>query len=462
MDDHLEARDHVTSHLSAEAFLLETRNAHLVSLGDLGGYKAQPGTRACFARAKEYLDGFEVDYGVVAGNHDLEGLGEFPSDAENLAAFQDAFGMAAPCWARRVARRTLLVGLSTTRFRDAAHSSHEVHIPRDQLDWLDRVCAAHAADDGWRVLVFTHAPPMGSGLRVVQDVHIKNGCAWLNHSAPDAERRAFAEACRKYPQISAWFSGHFHLSHDFEDSISQVRRGGGGTEATGRSCVFVQCGVIGSDSCRDGRRQTRIVAGTRDALSIYTVSHHQGGQELRLDASVTFQGGAPARRLVSAHGHEDYDHASWFSAYTPQPLDGCYLESRHGLVAAGPHAHDAVCWWHMADGRVLGVHDGMVVEYDAETLAPLGIVCDRKQVKGREVVVVEGGHALLLVPWRVGEEDEAPEVVHPNQDGSYWRRRQRNKAVRQAEAEREALAAQWLQRRRDAEQPSPAAAAESA
>jgi hypothetical protein len=33
MDDHLEARDHITSLLSGEAFLQETSNVHVVSLG---------------------------------------------------------------------------------------------------------------------------------------------------------------------------------------------------------------------------------------------------------------------------------------------------------------------------------------------------------------------------------------------------------------------------------------------
>jgi len=35
-------------------------------------------------------------------------------------------------------------------------------------------------------------------------------------------------------------------------------------------------------------------------------------------------------------------------------------------------SNDVVCWWHMQDGRVLGVHDGQVIEYDAACLAPLG------------------------------------------------------------------------------------------
>jgi hypothetical protein len=32
------------------------------------------------------------------------------------------------------------------------------------------------------VVVFTHAPPIGTGLKVLQSVHIKNRCAYLNHS----------------------------------------------------------------------------------------------------------------------------------------------------------------------------------------------------------------------------------------------------------------------------------------
>ena len=33
-----------------------------------------------------------------------------------------------------------------------------------------------------------------------------------------------------------------------------------------------------------------------------------------------------------------------------------------------------VCWFHLSCGRVLGVHDQMVLEYDSSTLAPLGLV----------------------------------------------------------------------------------------
>ena len=42
-----------------------------------------------------------------------------------------------------------------------------------------------------------------------------NGCCWLNHNDPVASKR-FINTVRANPQVKAWFSGHFHLSHDYE------------------------------------------------------------------------------------------------------------------------------------------------------------------------------------------------------------------------------------------------------
>jgi hypothetical protein len=53
----------------------------------------------------------------------------------------------------------------------------------------------------------------------------------------------------------------------------------------------------------------------------------------------------------------------WFSARVPQKEDGCFLEAHGGAeedVLTVERKDDVVCWWHMKDGRVLGVHDGQV------------------------------------------------------------------------------------------------------
>ena len=51
-------------------------------------------------------------------------------------------------------------------------------------DWVAKedTIQMHPASDGWQVFVFTHAPILGSALRVLQELHVLNGCCWLNHS----------------------------------------------------------------------------------------------------------------------------------------------------------------------------------------------------------------------------------------------------------------------------------------
>mmetsp|Transcript_22365 Transcript_22365/g.55372 ORF Transcript_22365/g.55372 Transcript_22365/m.55372 type:complete len:239 (+) Transcript_22365:554-1270(+) len=229
-----------------------------------------------------------------------------------------------------------------------------------------------------------------------------------------------------------WFSGHFHMSHDYQDAVATVG-----------ACTFVQAGVVGPVSSRDGRRQTRIVLGCSDRIKIYTVNHHlrdgEGVANLRLDVSIDVE----KNEVEYAHGVEDFDHDDWFQAYVPRKEDGCYIAAPDGSVADAESLGSKVCWWHMNDGKVLGVHQGQLVEYDAETLSPLGIVVSKEKLGDREVLVVENGKAIVLV----SEEDENfVEVVHPNEDGSYWRKFQRNKRVRQEEKAREINAKMWLKK----------------
>jgi hypothetical protein len=85
-------------------------------------------------------------------------------------------------------------------------SVHEVYIDDEQFAWFEQVLAANIERP---IIVFTHAPPMGCGLKVVENVHVKNRCAFLNHS--DRPQR-FIRLVEANPNIKLWFSGHFHLS----------------------------------------------------------------------------------------------------------------------------------------------------------------------------------------------------------------------------------------------------------
>lgn len=69
--------------------------------------------------------------------------------------------------------------------------------------------------------------------------------------------------------IKGWFSGHFHLSHDYQDSITfpTIPREEGPYPNRG-SCVFVQAGVMRGGCSRDGRRQSRILRGNKDGFEV--------------------------------------------------------------------------------------------------------------------------------------------------------------------------------------------------
>merc|ERR1712227_1083272 len=62
--------------------------------------------------------------------------------------------------------------------------------------------------------------------------------------------------------------------------------------------------------------------------------------------------------------------------YSPSVGDGRYMtpnaegsleiDCTEGCAVDG----DTICWWHMACGRVLGIYDNRLIEYDPSTLAP--------------------------------------------------------------------------------------------
>lgn len=80
------------------------------------------------------------------------------------------------------------------------------------------------------------------------------------------------------------------------------------------------------------------------------------------------------------------------------------------------------------------------LRYDSESLSPLGVVATREQLAGKEVAVIGEGSVLVLCDGG----DDSCEVIHPQDDGSYWVRSQRNKMVRIEEGRREAIAASWF------------------
>ena len=223
-DLHMDPRDMDDSYLARDHFKNMFQEADgtkfLVSLGDVGESKdctetkqLYAGTSDCFKLVRGYLDGFEQPFDLVGGNHDLEGIDEFVTDEDNLKAYLEHFGKETPQFCHQVAEKTLLVGLGSTVFRRSKYTSHEVFVDDAQFKWFEQCLKDHPAEDDWKIFVFTHAPIIGSGLRVLQECHVVNGCCWLNHGD---HPQKFIELVRDNPQVKCWMSGHFHLSLIFQ------------------------------------------------------------------------------------------------------------------------------------------------------------------------------------------------------------------------------------------------------
>jgi hypothetical protein len=366
-------------------------NCALMSLGDLGESKSvRPqetselfaGTTECHKIAAEFLGSFGVPYEVIGGNHDLEGLDEFRTDEENLKVFLREHGKPTMQFSRLIADKTLCIGMGSTVFRDAKYTSHEVTISDEQIAWFEKTLEDHPSEEGWKIFVFTHAPPNGSGLRVLQENHVVNGCCWLNHS-DENKCRKFIEIVRKHRCVKAWFSGHFHLGQDYQDSITfpTIPRELGPYPNRG-SCVFVQTSVMRSGTSRDGRQQSRLIRGNKDGFEICTVDHQQDGK-IRLDATISYKDDNHEVG-VYAHADEVKEGDNLFKVYQPNAGDefhapdagfiecdeegDCYIEYKEEIK------DESKAWWKLADGRVLGMLNGNLIEYDRSTLAPLGLV----------------------------------------------------------------------------------------
>jgi hypothetical protein len=227
---------------------------------------------------------------------------------------------------------------------------------------------------------------------------------------------------------------------------------------------------------RDGRQQSRLIRGNKDGFEICTVDHQKDGA-IRLDATISYRGD---NNEVGVYAHPDEARANdskYFKVYAPSAGDALHPPD-DGFIDYGPDGRlhvnekvtmDTVAWWRMSCGRVLGMLNGMLVEYDPSTLAPLGLVVGADELIGKSIAVIDSGideDQCIIVEDEQGmegadcsaaeeareqavvmydEKDGSVTVVQPNEDGSYWRKIVRNKMVRMKEVRRMKAAKRFAQ-----------------
>jgi len=301
---------------------------YAICLGDLG-CGAEAGTPGAFEAARRWLEGLGVPFATLLGNHDLERTERFASDADAVACYCEVMGCAQPYRAFELGP-ALGITLSATRFRDKRGYAHEVSIDEAQFRWFVETLERERDRP---VCVFSHAPPLGSRLRVLQRPHLRAGNAWLNQS--NGPRR-FHELLARHPQVRLWFSAHDHLGQDHPRALSHVGR-----------CLFVHTGVIGEQT-RDGKRQSRLVTLDEDTVGIETLDHASGAR--RRDADFALASNTVERFAGEATGVR----APFFAAAAlgETPAEGRVENDRSTVVFS----------------------QQMWVEFDRELAEPVGVV----------------------------------------------------------------------------------------
>jgi hypothetical protein len=259
------------------------------------------------------------------------------------------------------------------------------------------------------------------------------------------------------------------LGQDYQDSITfpTIPKEEGPYPNRG-SCVFAQTSVMRKGTSRDGRQQSRLLRGNKDGFEICTVDHANGGR-IRLDATITYKDTGHEVGIYM-HDDPDFEHDNYFKVYQPTEGDqqyfcGAETDEECSITDDEPVTMDTKVWWRLSSGRVLGVMNGMLLEYDSSTLSPLGLVLSSKELLGRGIAVVDSGlddcfiidddNGMEMVECDDNyKEREQAVIVHdlekgsitvvqPNEDGSYWRKIVRNKIARMKEKRREKAAIQY-------------------
>ena len=190
----------------------------------------------------------------IIGNHDLQGT-DFDNDQDNLQNVLSHLGRETPFFSVDIGVFTI-IGLSNTVHRENKVSTQELTTGDEQLEWFKAELKRNSSRP---IIVLTHAPILGSDLLNMPELHVVVGNCYMNQNNRPGD---LMKIVKENPNILFWFSGHSHLSHIYEHSIT-ARLG----------CHFVHCGIVSRKQSRDGNNHTRVIDIYDDHFEIRTLDH---------------------------------------------------------------------------------------------------------------------------------------------------------------------------------------------
>ncbi|WP_157685587.1 metallophosphoesterase family protein [Paenibacillus donghaensis] len=252
----------------------------VIPLGDFGrnGLIGKP---EGIEEAKGYLDQIGAPLRPIMGNHDLEreSGGKQPKGTME-EAYSRLFGQSEPFGVLEFAEWRLFFASTEPQPEDSCYDVQECYVTDAQFEAL---VVKIKERPGVPVLFFTHAPPIGSGLRTVPRVHVRSTNAYLDQNH-DPYR--WLELVRTSPEIVMWFSAHYHLSHGYRNSHTLVH----GTH-------FFMTGVH-SSCTRDGKRQSRILELDSAGVSVRTLDH--SSRQITQEGAFVWEGKPAAMMEIPA------------------------------------------------------------------------------------------------------------------------------------------------------------------
>ncbi|WP_164716342.1 metallophosphoesterase family protein [Paenibacillus whitsoniae] len=230
----------------------------VIPLGDFGS-RAFIGSMDGLLEVKPFLDMLNAAKRPILGNHDLQresGTGSQPKGTME-SALQQMFHLDKPYGVMEFDEFRLFFASTEPQPADSCYSVQECFATDEQfaelITELDR-------RPGVPVIFFTHAPPIGCGLRTVPRVHVKSTNAYLDQNHDPYRWKQLYE---QYPEIVMWFSAHYHLGHSYIDSHT-FRNG----------THFFLTGVHGTCT-RDGSRLSRMIDISSHSVKVLTLDHVQ-------------------------------------------------------------------------------------------------------------------------------------------------------------------------------------------
>lgn len=235
-------------------------------LGDLTSGK-DSGTDAGVQRVVEILSQLKAPWHAIIGNHDLQAK-EFASDEEAVGMMLKALGRKTPGFTVEL-ENVAILGLDNTAWRRNTVNKNEIVIEGAELDWWQKELNRLGDKP---VIMLGHAPPLGSDLMVLPELHVRVGNAYMNQNH---EPGRIQQIIWEHPNIVFWFSGHTHLGQHYRDAVS--RRLG---------VTYVHTSTPSQASSRDGHRQSRILDIEENSLRLQTFDHDLRRIDSELDVVI--------------------------------------------------------------------------------------------------------------------------------------------------------------------------------